>query len=256
MHPVLVRFLDPEVARETLRKLEAAPDSPAVPTDEAEAAYEAAFVAAARAHPDQRAALLGSRTGRHLSSDSQAALVLLAAHAAVHALAQDARLGPAVARARAALAAEGASSEETDAFIASILLEEAFGYDDEGAEFDADFVLETLGEVPALAGLSRERVDALVDAFAQGAGGSPEARTLRERMARGLVSAAWEDGPAPINPEHLEAVVEAEVQALGEEQQGHALAALVGWLQALAKEGLVGPSRLVRLRAQLGDEDA
>ena len=251
MHPVLVRFLDPDAARDTLRKLAAGEPL----TD----AVEAAFAAAAQAHPEQRAVLSGSHAGRHLSSDTQAALVLLCAHAAVRALADDARLGPAVARARAALGAEGASSEETDAFIASILLEEAFGYDDEGADFDADFVLETLGEVPALAGLSRERVDALVDGYAREAAGpeaGPEARTQRERMARALVNAAWEDGPAPINPEHLEAVVDGELRGLDEAQQGHALAALVGGLQALAKEGLVGPSRLVRLRAQLGDDDA
>ncbi|MBF5042799.1 hypothetical protein FGE12_10380 [Aggregicoccus sp. 17bor-14] len=246
MHPVLARFLDPDAARDTLRKLEAG---------EPLEGPEPLFAAAAQAHPEQRAVLTGSRTARHLSSDTQAALVLLSAHAAVRALAEDARLGPAVARARAALGTEGASDEETDAFIASILLEEAFGYDDEGADFDADFVLETLGEVPALASLSRERVDGLVDTYAR-EGSTPEARTLRERMARALVNAAWEDGPAPINPEHVESVVEGELEGQDEQAQGLALAALVGWLQTLAREGLVGPSRLVRLRAQLGDDDA
>ena len=43
---------------------------------------------------------------------------------------------------------EGASEEETDAFISSLLLEEAFGYDEEVDSFDASFVEEALGWLP------------------------------------------------------------------------------------------------------------
>jgi hypothetical protein len=245
MHPLFARFLSLDAARETLHKEKAGE-----PLD----AEEQLFTAAAAAHPQQRAEVLGV-TGRKLASDAQASLVLLAAHSAVRAIAQDPKLAPATAKAREALIGEGASEEETDAFIASILLEEAFGYEEEVDTFDAAYVEEALGEVPALAALTREGVDALLMKFSM-QGSSDTERTARAHIAKSLFDIAWSEGPAPFNTEHLDTLVEEEIAGEPEETQEARLRATVELLQLLSKEGLIGPLRLSRLRAQLGDEDA
>jgi hypothetical protein len=246
MHPLIARYLNPEAARETLQKEKSgAPLEP----------EERYFVETATAHPEHRATVLGGKGKRVLSSDAQASLVFLAAHAAARALAEDPTLAAATARARESLAQEGASPEETDAFLASILLEEAFGYEEEVDAFDRSYVEEALGEVPALAALTREQVDALLLGFVKEAPTDPE-KVMRERIARALVNLAWSEGPAPINPEHMEALLEAELQDRPEEELESGLRALVDFLQVLAREGLIGAQRLSRLRAQLGDEDA
>ncbi|MBN1206868.1 MAG: hypothetical protein JXB05_18435 [Myxococcaceae bacterium] len=245
MHPLIARFLSLEAARETLQKEKAG--EPLTPEEQL-------FTATAAAHPQQRAEVLGV-SGRKLASDAQASLVLLAAHSAARAIAQDPRLAEATAKAREALASEGASEEETEAFVASILLEEAFGYEEEVDTFDADYVAEALGEVPALAALTREGVDALLLKFAQ-RGASEAERTARSHIARCLFDIAWSEGPAPINPEHMDTLVESEIADASEELQEARLRATVELLQLLAQQGLIGPLRLTRLRAQLGDEDA
>jgi hypothetical protein len=245
MHPVLARYLTADIARETLRKQQAGEDL----TPE-----EQSFADAAAAHPKHQSVMLGVG-GRVLSSDAQASLVLLAAHAAARALREDPELAEPTRKAREALAEEGASEDEADAFIASILLEEAFGYEQEVDTFDREYVKEALGEVPALAALTKEAVDALFLAFVKGAGNDAE-RKVREGMARALFDIAWSEGPAPINPEHMEALLDAEVVDRPEEEQEAKVHATAQLLQALAKEGLVGPLRLSRLRAMLGEEDA
>ncbi|MCE9666217.1 hypothetical protein LY474_00170 [Myxococcus stipitatus] len=245
MHPVLARFLTADVAKETLRKQQAGDSlSP----------EEQSFTEAARAHPRQ-AAILMDVGGRALSSDAQAALVLLAAHASARAILDDPELAEPARKARAALAEEGASEEETDAFIASILLEEAFGYEQDVDTFDREYVKEALGEVPALAGLTKEAVDALFLGFVKGAANDAE-RKVREGMARALFDIAWAEGPAPINPEHIEALLDAEVADKPEEEQEAKIHATALLLQALSREGIMGPLRLSRLRAMLGEEDA
>ncbi len=245
MHPVLARFLAADAARDTLRKQQ---------TGEALSPEEQAFADAATAHPKHKGVLLGV-SGRALSSDAQASLVLLAAHAAARAMREDTDLAEPTRKARAALAEEGASEEEADAFIASILLEEAFGYEQEVDSFDAEYVKEALGEVPALAALTKEAVDALFLSFVKGAANEAE-RKVREGMARALFGIVWSEGPAPINPEHMEAVLDAEVVDKPEEEQEAKVHATAQLLQALSKEGLVGPIRLSRLRALLGEGDA
>ncbi|MBZ4418218.1 hypothetical protein [Myxococcus sp. RHSTA-1-4] len=245
MHPVLARYLTADTARETLRKQQAGEDlSP----------EEQAFADAAAAHPKHQSVMLGVG-GRVLSSDAQASLVLLAAHAAARAMREDSELAEPTRKAREALAEEGASEEEADAFIASILLEEAFGYEQEVDSFDREYVKEALGEVPALAALTKEAVDALFLSFVKGAANEAE-RKVREGMARALFDIAWSEGPAPINPEHMEALLDAEVVDRPEEEQEAKVHATAQLLQALSKEGLVGPLRLSRLRALLGEEDA
>ncbi|MFP2931290.1 hypothetical protein ACLESO_40100 [Pyxidicoccus sp. 3LG] len=245
MHPVLARFLAADAARETLRKQQ---------TGEALSPEEQSFVDAATAHPRHKGVLLGVG-GRVLSSDAQASLVLLAAHAAARAMKDDPVLAEPARKAREALTEEGASEEESDAFIASILLEEAFGYEQDVDSFDAEYVKEALGEVPALAALTKEAVDALFLTFVKGAANDAE-RKVREGMARAVFDIAWSEGPAPINPEHMEAVLDAEVVDQPEEEQEAKVHATAQLLQALAKEGLVGPIRLSRLRAMLGEDDA
>ncbi|WP_205525367.1 hypothetical protein [Pyxidicoccus trucidator] len=245
MHPVLARFLAADAARETLRKQQ---------SGEALAPDEQAFIDAATAHPKHQGVLLGV-SGRALSSDAQASLVLLAAHAAARSMREDADLAEPTRKAREALAEEGASEEEADAFIASILLEEAFGYEQDVDTFDAEYVKESLNEVPALASLTKEAVDALFLTFVKGAANDAE-RKVREGMARALFDIAWSEGPAPINPEHMEALLDAEVVDRPEEEQEAKVHATAQLLQALSKEGLVGPLRLSRLRALLGEEDA
>lgn len=243
MHPLIARYLSPEAARETLRKQKAGE-----PLD----AEEQDFAATADAHPAQRAELLGV-SGRALSSDVQAALVLLSAHAAVRAISQDSTLSEAVTQAREALAAEGADTEETAAFLASILLEEAFGYAQEVDDFDRAFVQETLAEVPALAALTRESVDALHLRFEK-AGASEEERQARAHIAKALFDIAWSEGPSPINPEHMEALIEAELSDVPEEEQDRRVRATVQLLELLAQEGILGPTRHTRLREQLGED--
>ncbi|ATB27412.1 hypothetical protein [Melittangium boletus] len=246
MHPLIARYLSPEAARDTLQKeKDGAPLEP----------EERLFVQTANAHPDKRGILLGGKDKRRLSSDAEAAVIFLAAYAATRALAEDPTLAPATAKAREALAAEGASEDETDAFIASILMEEAFGYEQEVESFDSTYVQETLGEVPALAALSREQVDALIIGLERSARDEKE-RDARARVSRALVNVAWEEGPTPINPEHIEALYEAEIEGKPEAEMEAGLRATVDFLQVLAREGLIGPQRLSRLRAQLGDEEA
>ena len=245
MHPLIARFLDPEAARETFRKEKAGE-----PLD----AGEKLFTSAAAAYPQQRAEVLGV-TGRKLASDAQASLVFLAAHTAARAIAQEPPLAEPTAKAREVLTSEGASEEETEAFLASILLEEAFGYEEDVDSFDATFVSEALGEVPALAALTREGVDALLMKFSQ-KGENDTERTTRAHIAKHLFDIAWEEGPAPINPEHLEALLEAEISREAEDVQELRLRATVELLQLLSHEGLIGPRRLSRLRAQLGDDEA
>jgi hypothetical protein len=245
MHPLIARFLSLDAARETLRKEKAGE-----PLD----SEEQLLTATAARHPQQRSEVLGV-SGRKLASDAQASLVLLAAHAAARAIGQDGKLASASAKAREALTSEGANEEEADAFIASILLEEAFGYDEEVDSFDGSFVQEALGEIPALAALTREGVDALMLKFSQ-KGASDLERTARAHIAKRLFDIAWSEGPTPINPEHMDTLVESDIAGEAEELQEARLRATVELLQLLAQQGLIGPMRLSRLRAQLGDEDA
>ncbi|HEX8824200.1 MAG TPA: hypothetical protein VF794_30045 [Archangium sp.] len=246
MHPLIARYLSPDAARETLQK-----EKNGEPLD----AQERLFAETAAAHPDKRNDLMGATGKRHLSSDAEAAVVFLAAHAAARAISEDPALSAATAKAREALTEEGANPDETDAFIASILLEEAFGYEEEMEAFDHAYVQETLGEVPALASLTREQVDALILGFEKAATDETQ-RDVRARISRALVNIAWGEGPTPINPEHMESLYEAEIVDKPETELEASLHATVDFLQVLAKEGLIGPQRLSRLRSQLGDEEA
>jgi hypothetical protein len=116
-------------------------------------------------------------------------------------------------------------------------------------------VEEALNEVPALAALTREGVDAMMLKFSQ-KGATDAERTARAHIAKSLFDIAWSEGPAPINPEHMDMLMESEIAEQSEEVQEARLRATVELLQLLGQQGLIGPMRLTRLRAQLGDEDA
>jgi hypothetical protein len=134
----------------------------------------------------------------------------------------------------------GANEEETEAFIAAIHLEEAFGCEEEIDTLDASFVEEALIEVPALAALTREGVDAMMLKFSQ-KGATDAERTARAHIAKSLFDIAWSEDPAPINPEHMDTLLESDIADQSEEVQGAQLPATAALLQLLFQQGLIGP---------------
>jgi multidrug efflux pump subunit AcrA (membrane-fusion protein) len=150
-----------------------------------------------------------------------------------------------VQRARAALEAEGASGPEVQHLRATLLLEEAFGYDGAAEAFDQPFLTETLEGVPALARLTSDRVEQLYEAFARTADLD---WAFAHRLAAGaLFEAAWAEGPEPINPEHALLALESMSGKLADAERPRAPVALKRLLAFLHRAQLVGPLRLERL---------
>ncbi len=233
MHPVIARFLD---ASRAVAALEA----PAASEPEV-----AAFVAAAQALPQSRDALLAAK-GRTLQpTDAQGALVHLSVHATIALLAQDPVLGPLLQQAREALGAEGASSDEAEQLLADAVLEEAFSVASEPDEFDAAFLGQTFEELRALAGLSTELVDDLLERFARE--GDAGLRALRTEVAETLLEAAWGEGPHPITTEHVDDALELLADSVATSEFEKAAAQVVAFLQVLGEKKFVGPLRLERL---------
>jgi hypothetical protein len=231
MHPVLARFLDLGHAQQAVRKIRAG------------ASLDAAEQALAKViprDPDKVAALLEAR-GAHPSEEAQAALVFLAAHAALEALREAPAAAAALTRADLSLRGHGGSDAQVSALLASVLVEEAFGYEDSADSFDLPFVLETFEGLPKLLGLEPLEVDRIVARFVESA--PKPLRTRAEKLARRLLEAAWGEGPEPINPEHVQIALE---DAGTEDTE-----LLAGFLNALGREGLVGPLRLARLVERL-----
>jgi hypothetical protein len=238
MHPTLARYLDLAAAADTLRREE---------RGEALGAREQPFAVAARAFPEERALLLALRGPP--SPEAQQALLVLAAHAAVVALREDERLGPALAAARAALAAEGATPAQVEQFLAERVLEEAFDGDPDPDTFDRAGFEETLRGVPALARLTRERVEGLIEAFTLAAAADWE--PAHRLAARELVEAAWSEGPQPLNGEQLEQALERVREQLGEAHAARGVEAVRRFVDLLYEEALLGPLRRTRLHAVL-----
>ncbi len=239
MHPVLARFLDPENAATTLRKAQSG-----APLDE----QEQWLALAGQQFAEDRRALLEPNRGHRASPQVQESIVRLAAHAAARAVAQDERLGPAVARVREAMLKEGSTEPQVWQMVAGVLLEEAFGYDDAGESFDVSFVLETLACVPALVRLDSDRVRALAEGFAQKTSANNTQSTLRRSATQLLFGAAWSDGPEAINVEHVEVASEQLSQQYSASEAGQVLRDLLRYLH---EAELVGPLRLSRLEAGL-----
>ena len=230
MHPVLARFLDLGSAQAALRKIRAGD-----PLDPAEQALARVLPP----DPDKAAALASAH--RHASEEAQAALVFFAAHAALQALREEPAAAAALTRADLALRAHGGSDAQVAAQLASILVEEAFGYEDSAESFDLPFVLETFDALPKLFALTPIEIDRILAAFLES--GAKPLRARAERLARHLLEAAWGEGPEPINPEHLQLALE---DASADDPR-----LLAEFLRALGKEGLVGPLRLARLIERL-----
>src|SRR5437868_4805600 len=118
MHPILARYLSVDAAADVLRRED---------HGEVLRAEERPLAEAARAFPRHRAALVGARRGRSGEGpgpgapdlDAQQAVVVLAAHAALRALAEDEGLRAPLAAAREALRVEGAGEAEADQLLAS-----------------------------------------------------------------------------------------------------------------------------------------
>ncbi|HVE84316.1 MAG TPA: hypothetical protein VND93_15775 [Myxococcales bacterium] len=244
MHPILARYLNVDAAVEVLRREE---------NGEVLRAEERPFAAAARAFPEHRAALLGSR-GRAQGTDTQQAALVVAAHAALRALEEDAALEGPLQAAREALHREGATPAQVDQLLATLLLEEAFGYEDDPDHFDREFVRSSLEEIPELAGLTRARVDELVREF--GARAEPSWAAAHELAARALFDAAWEEGPQAINPEHLTAALESLSARFPASERGRAGESLRRMLELLRDHRLVSPERARRLLAVLDAREA
>jgi len=210
--------------------------APDEPTDEA-------FVAAARSRPDLWSAVERAAGRAHPPEDAQNALLVLAARTAATVLGDDDRLAGPLERARGALEAEGATPEQIDALLGSVLLEEAFGDDLPAVGFDAAFVAESLETLAMLATLTAARVSALESAFAGGPDGAE--RRIRRIAAQALCGVAWSEGPDLVTREHLEAAA----ARLEPEQRG----ALAEFVDHLAEMRLIGPRRRARLRRTLSE---
>ncbi len=242
MHPTLARYLNPDVALDTLTRDE---------RGQVLKSEEQPFAQAARAHADKRQVLLEARGKSPLPPEAQQALLALATYAAVETLRADESFGPVVEAARAALEGEGASPEEVEQFLGSVVLEEAFAWEEDPDSFDRAFLEETLRGVPALARLTPDGVDALTDGFVDPA--PNEWKRAYARASRELLEAAWSEGPEPINVEHVAEALENIGGQPGDAQRDRGVEALRRFLEHLAQAGLLGPVRKARLFAVLDE---
>lgn len=230
MHPVLRRYLNVTEAWATVQKPVAERTS-----------EERCFVTAWEKHAREREALRPYEGKRRLSEEAQSALLALATFGAVAALEEEPVLGEALREARAALLSAGASSEQSEAYLAALVAEEGFGFDDDPLQFHADFLLETLKGIPALTALTPDALKELQRTWLED---SPGPAPLKRRVTDALLGAAWEDGPEPINAEHVRAA-RSQLPSPADRE------ALAGFLEFLAQRRLVGPERLGRLVTEL-----
>lgn len=239
MHPVLARFLPPDELRNALLKY-----ARGEPLD----AEEALAAKAGDAFPEARDALVEKPEEEADPGELEQTVLLLGIHASRLAIEEDPELAAAADAARAALEREGATAENANEMIASILLEEAFGYDDEADDFDRAFVLASMGEIPQLAELTPEGVHSLHDRFVS----AGDKQDVREKVLSALLEVAWGDGPAAINPEHIEeawAKVSRGVRSAATREERRVV--MEEALELLAALELVSELRAERLRRKL-----
>jgi hypothetical protein len=234
MHPTFAQYLDLHVAWETLELAggEEPLEGPA-----------ADFAAVAAAHPEVQAAVLAGKARAQAGEAAEQALVLLAALAAVKTLSRTERWQAPMTAAREALYRAGATEEEAEAFLARLVVEEAFAFEAPADSFDEPLFEETLGTLPTLLGLDEASVTAVLESFVKGAPAKKGA--LYRDAAKGLLEQAWADGAEPIAPEHVEAARAALGKRSGAEE------AVKAFLAKLAQEELVGPLRRKALEAAL-----
>lgn len=233
MHPLLARYLDLDTTLATIDRIdrheELSPD-------------ERALAVVLRRAPEQKRAVLDARGRSRPDDPAQQALVYLAANAAVERLREDPAGAAALTRADLSLRTHGASDAQVAAFLATVLVEEAFGYEDEADDFDLPLVLETFEGVPALAGLDADKVERLREKLAETV--PQKSLEAARRAFDALVEAAWSEGPEPINPEHA-------LEAASGLEDPNVRDQLENVLRSLAASGLVGPRRLARLLERL-----
>jgi len=240
MHPVFAHFIDLEKSHQTLLRREAG--EPPASED------EALWLAVADAFPEARDAVRGADLEDGDDPDVVEPMILLAAHTALRALEKDPRLSTALVGAKQALIEEGATPEQAEALVASLILEEAFDEDQDADRFDADFIATSLAEVPALAALTPDALEALRLRYV----GVPK-DPVRKAAFDALIGAAWEEGPQFINGEHLEGAVETGRRTLNKDQRPGLTQALEALLDALGAEGLVSQARKERLLRKLAE---
>lgn len=229
MHPLLARYLDVDTTLQAIERID---------RGEALMPEERPLEAVLRRAPEQKAAVLAAKGKRHLEDAVQQALVYLAANAAVEQLRDDPATVPAIARADLALRAQGASDAQVSALLATVLIEEAFGYEEDADVFDRPLVIETLETIPALAGLDADRIEQLREKLA-GVAGERQAERAQHAFDV-LLETAWSEGPEPINREHV-------AEALAVFDDARDRAQLEPVLRFLAAEGLIGARRLATL---------
>ena len=234
MHPTFAQYLDLHVAWETLALASGEEPLEGAAGD---------FAAVAAAHPEVQAVVLAGKGRAQAGEEAEQALVLLAALSAVKTLERTARWQGPVTAAREALYRAGATEDEASAFLAKLVVEEAFAFEQPADAFGEALFEETLASLPTLLGLDEAAVTALLESFVQAA--PARKGTLYRDAAKGLLEQAWGEGAEPIAPEHVEAAR----AALGKRK--HADEALVAFLGRLAAEELVGPLRRKALEAAL-----
>ena len=239
MHPVLARYLDPGLTRDLLRRIDAGEDVGPEHRHLAEIAQE---------WSEERKEILAAP--ERLPPPAQSALLFLATHAALRAAREDPSLGPAIAEAEEALRAHGAEPGEPEALFAQLMAEEAFGTEEDPDAFDAEWIREGLRDLPQLLALEEARVHALLDEFA--ARGTGVEKRHRARAARLLLEAAWADGIAPINVEHVEQALHGLQHAFGEDAFAAAALTLEAFVNFLHERGLMGKLRASRLAKMAG----
>jgi hypothetical protein len=239
MHPVLARYLDADLTRELLRRVDAGEELDPEHRHLAETARE---------WPDERREILAAP--ERLPPLAQSALLFLATHAALRATREDATLGPAIAEAEQALRARGAAPGEAEALFAQLMAEEAFGSDEDPDSFDVEWIREGLRDLPELLALDEERVQTLLDEFAARAPGPTKRH--HARGARLLLEAAWAEGIAPINVEHVEEALKGLEEAFGRDEIPRAALALQAFVIFLHEQGLMGKLRAERLGRTAG----
>jgi hypothetical protein len=237
MHPLIAKFLDLSTAVATLEKPESALD-----------ADETAWRNEVKNDPKARDAIVRSG-GKSANPKLQQQAIVVAVRAATARLLEDPALGPQAKEAMRALELEGASPDEARGLVAEVLLEEAFGYAEDPAHFDAAYVSETLQTLKVIAKVNADVVDDWLERWSKaGKGGDTP---MRVSVAETLLDAAWSEGPQPIGPEHLDDTLEAMADAVAQSEFPQALEVLAGFLTFLASEKIIGPARLARLTAIL-----
>lgn len=238
MHPLIARFINLQTAIASLEKAEQS-----LPLDP----DETALAAAAARNPKLRAAVMKAKGKSHPSLSAQQASIVLATEAAAQVIGRDPALGAKVARALAALAAEGASDEEAHHLIATAVLEESFGGAHSPDAMDVAWLAETFDTLVPLAKVNTDSVDEWLESFAKK--GDPGHKAMRLKAAEALLDTAWGEGPQPITAEHVDDTLDQLESQVSPSDLSRVPSTLASFVAFLAGKGVVGPQRLERLTA-------